>query len=51
MIKSLIDLALIDEKDLYKAYTLALNQSQDPQFLNGMTDRVAGYYLDQTNQM
>ena len=46
MIKSLIDLALINEKDLYNPYIAALNQSQDPQFLNNMTDRVVGYYLN-----
>ncbi len=51
MIKSIIDLALINEKHLYNPYVAALNQSQDPDFLNNMTDRVVGYYLSQTNQM
>lgn len=45
MIKKLIDLALINDRTLYNSYSMALNQTQDPNFLNNMTDRVVGYYL------
>lgn len=50
MIKNLIDAVLINEPTMYKSYVFNLRGSNDPKFLNQMTDELAGYYLHKNQQ-